>query len=329
MRLLQMLEGVDEKSRKKLRMLKMIIGKDERISWYPSAGNDIRDLFEFSEGQAKYYGMKSIPNLFVHTDYYRDFFDLDKKKVIKEVYPYLYRKDFRRVSDFYDYVNKRHNVVHFFIKDIYKLRLKRRFPVSYDFTPGKYHGSLTNYSPEEILLFEINFASKHGNSKAYLLYFFFENFNFLSEILLKYNVKISHMVKIREGCGLGGCYKSISLAYSLLSVLGVKYLYADWEVHFDPYTDTILYELVRKHGIDAKYYLIKEIHRLKEWSGFSARLFEIIPTNIRMNSFLMANILKRITNHFEIRNASSEDTFVRNPGSEIFSKNIFQPGEIE
>ena len=41
---------------------------------------------------------------------------------------------------------------------------------------------------------------------------------------IKNKIKISHFVKVREGCGFGGNKKSISIAYAFLSNFKTKYL---------------------------------------------------------------------------------------------------------
>ena len=37
-------------------------------------------------------------------------------------------------------------------------------------------------------------------------------------------VKISHLLKVREGCGMGGSRKSISIVHSFIAKLVIKYL---------------------------------------------------------------------------------------------------------
>lgn len=72
-----------------------------------------------------------------------------------------------------------------------------------------------------------------GDIEAHVFYFLFENHNFLDQLILKHQLSVTHLVKVRQGCGFGGCRKCISMLYALLANIGIKYLLIDEEIWFD------------------------------------------------------------------------------------------------
>ena len=44
---------------------------DERVLWYPSAGEDYRDIMEMHEKRRVPHGIELVPNVYCHTDYRR------------------------------------------------------------------------------------------------------------------------------------------------------------------------------------------------------------------------------------------------------------------
>jgi len=106
MKITELLKGRDETSQKRLNELFDSVGDNSKILWYPSAGNDYRDILELSEVKIDEknirgninivtdYGIPA-PYLFIHTDYDTrmvtlkkdELFNDDKTKVIaKEIY---------------------------------------------------------------------------------------------------------------------------------------------------------------------------------------------------------------------------------------------------
>ena len=45
------------------------ISADEKILWYPSSGNDFRDVINFSSLVNRNIEANDLPNLFIHNDY--------------------------------------------------------------------------------------------------------------------------------------------------------------------------------------------------------------------------------------------------------------------
>ena len=68
MNIIQMLRGATPEADQRLLELKDRIGVNPLTSWYPSAGNDYRDLIELSAPKADASVIRELPDLFVHTD---------------------------------------------------------------------------------------------------------------------------------------------------------------------------------------------------------------------------------------------------------------------
>ena len=303
MKILDMLKGENSEAEKKLQALKKRIGGDERLCWYPSAGSDFRDLFEFSFKKGFRYGVTELPNLFVHTDYWGEIakFEVNTPKI----------KDYEIV----DLIGERSRDYNLFppdiafkyknrvtIKDIRRLKLKDNINIHLDLSRGATFRDV-DYSEPEILLMEVEIKTKsYGIINAPVLFMYYENINFLEEFLLKHRVKITHMVKVREGCGCGGCSMSISFVYPFLPYLGVKYLYADWEIHFDPSNHSFYYELLSKYNIPLKYFILKTLKINRNWSDYKAKLFKIIPVEKEMSLREIYKILKSISDEYESYN---------------------------
>jgi hypothetical protein len=113
-----------------------------------------------------------------------------------------------------------------------------------------------------------------GEIDAQVFYFMFENYNFLEELILKNKLAITHFVKVRQGCGFGGCRKCISVFYSLLANAGVKYLLVDGEVHYCQETHA---RLASQFHIMHKNYKLLSIGIPLKWSDYRVRAFKVEP----------------------------------------------------
>jgi hypothetical protein len=136
-----------------------------------------------------------------------------------------------------------------------------------------------------IFLLKIKISSTTlGQIEATVFYFFFENYNFLEELVLKHHLAITHFVKVREGCGFGGCRKSISVFFSMLANVGVRYLLVDNEVHYCPATHD---RVARQNGIKHQNYRVVPIGIPLRWSGFDVRAFRVerLPGELTNRTF--------------------------------------------
>ncbi len=174
--------------------------------WYPSAGKDFIDILYWN--RLRIFGIPE-PDLYIHTDcdsgisfnegeiIYSDKETHISVAKMEEVFLYNQEVDYNVRRDYFSYV------------------------FSADPSP-------------KVTLLEIKIESTIlGTFTKPVLFFHFENYNWFEEFAIKQGLKISHMFKVREGCGFGGNLKSISSIYGLLNFIGCKYLIADQEVHFD------------------------------------------------------------------------------------------------
>ena len=251
------LKGVDARSDNEL---KKIEKQTNNIAWYPSAGLDFRDVLELSNPI-----YKELPDLFIHTDYKPDW-SLEN--------PVFETFNLGPINNEFD------NNFDFIIDDVFELELTEliRYSVNANYV------DFPNDAPRLPKVFLLYVSVNHdGNTISKpVLYFVFENINFLDEILLKFKIKITHFVKVREGCGFGGNRKSISIGYAFIAKLDVKYLFIDNEEHTD-------FELVnrikRRHRVENCSCELNYINSIDSWSGFSVNVFEVVNDN-NLNSIL-------------------------------------------
>jgi len=151
-----------------------------KLLWYPSAGEDFRDLLFTHE---KYeHKMEQMPDLYIHSDYY----PWEQSKFLDNRIVYKDGKTEINVVEISELTFNK--------KDI-SFELDKRVV---DFPEG-------SKASGKVCLLKLTFKSDVlGVFEKYVLYFFFENTNFLKEIIFKNNLKISHLVTIRDGAGLGG-----------------------------------------------------------------------------------------------------------------------------
>jgi hypothetical protein len=256
------LKGVDTLSDNELRKIE---NKTKKIAWYPSAGLDFRDLLELSNPI-----YTETTDLFIHTDYKPDWS--------------LHNDRFANFN--IGQVQNEFNIdVDAIINDVFELELTQ--PINYSVNEN--YVDFPDDAPNTAKVFLLNVKVSHaGNTVSKpVLYFVFENINFLEEILLKYRIKISHFVKVREGCGFGGNRKSISIVYAFIAKLGIKYLFIDNEEHTD-------FELVnrikRRYRVENCSCELNYINSIDNWSGNNVNVFEVESDN-NLNA-----ILKQISN---------------------------------
>jgi len=216
MKIAELLKGKNGTSQKRLNKLFDSLRDNSKILWYPSAGNDYRDILEFSEVEIDEKNIRGrinivtdyripAPNLFIHTDY--------NKKWVKLRRGILYK-------------DRKTEII---AREIYPLSIDPsvKYEINGNFVdfPGN-----APHEPEIYLLdLEIT-SNKLGKIEKPVIYFLFENINFFREVLLKHRINVAYMVKVREGCGFGGNKKSVTNIYPYFSVLKTEYLIADDEI---------------------------------------------------------------------------------------------------
>lgn len=261
----KILRGIDGQSQTQLDNLSKSIGDNPNILWYPSAGNDYRDILELTHERAQFHGITELPDLFIHTDYNQQFLRLTGNA----------HNDFG--------TNVR-------IENRFELQLIQN--VQYNINPEFVDSPDDAPIEPTIYLLDISVTSKIlGEVKKTIIYFLFENINFLDEVILKNNIPISFLVKVREGCGFGGNRKSISVAYAFLSILKTKYLLIDRQVQAD---FKIINQLKTKHNLSPLDYDLLKKGSI-QWSEFNVNVFSTTYGEKELQSEKLNEILNKIS----------------------------------
>lgn len=252
------LKGADKNSNKIFNELISKIGYSKNIAWYPSSGYDFRDLIEVNRTSIE-------PDIFFHTDYNNKWVDLNCGEVFND--------GSTRIT----------------INTINELKFRKK--VGYFVNPKFVDFPDDAHLIPKIYLLNVKIECGFGKIIKPVIYFFMENINFLEEVLLKNKINISHFIKIREGCGFGGNRKSISIVYAFLGLLNVKYLIIDNQESIDK---QLIFEISKKQNLQLKKFKLKNISQrrnISDWSGFSAKVLEVISIN---DDFLNENDLDEI-----------------------------------
>jgi hypothetical protein len=238
----KILKGTDRRSQIKLDKVLEMLGEKPNIAWYPSAGTDFRDLLE-AETRTEI-----SPDIYFHTDYMKDIvisrgtiFD-DRSTLVQ-----IMEINYLRCTDEINY------------------HIDENFAVFAD----------NAYPKPTILLLDVLLTYSGGEIRKPVLYWYFENINFLDEVLIKYHIPISHIVKVREGMGFGGNIKSIAISYAFLSKLKTQYLLIDNRADIDQ----DLIRIIRgKHPEKLKNFKLVNIaqrRNISDWSGYSVTVRRI------------------------------------------------------
>jgi hypothetical protein len=222
------------------------IGEQPNIAWYPSAGLDFRDLMEVNRTQID-------PDVFFHTDYNSNWLQLNCGVVFKDESTSV---SIERITE-----------------------LKFRSKVNYIINPE--YVDFPNDAPQvpKIFLLDVKLESKFGEINKPVIYFFMENINFLDEVLLHFKISLSHLIKVREGCGMGGNRKSISLAYAFLGNLNVQFLLVDNEEHTDK---ELIKTIALKHKIAFRKYELRNAaqrRNIANWSDYAVKVLDVLIFN--------------------------------------------------
>lgn len=238
----KILKGTDKLSQAKFDELIYNIGENPNILWYPSAGDDFRDLIE-AETRTEI-----SPDLYIHTDY--------SKSVV--IVPGTIFNDGATQVEIME-------VSHLTSTDEIK------YYVNPDFIDLPEN---VNAKPS-ILLLDVLVNYSGGTIRKPVLYWYFENVNFLDEVLLKFHIPVSHIVKVREGMAWGGNRKSISIGYAFLSRLNTRYLLIDNRVDID---FELLNNIRDKHQLDLKNFRLINVaqrRNIADWSGYSVTVMGV------------------------------------------------------
>ena len=233
----------------------------QRLLWYPSAGMDFRDVLEMHPRRRALNRVPEAPQLYLHTDYAWD--------VVPEAGAVVHQDDRTTVDviESHDLQFVDGDAIHYHVSDEYVWETRRASPV-----------------PQLRLLRVRVTSNRLGVNLAWVLYASFETFNFLTEVLLKHRLRITHLVKVRDGSDLGGGGRVCgSTLYPLLGALGVRHLLADDHVGPDRRK---LDELCARLGSGprASAFELQVRGGPFAWSQFEVTSFAVVPRDGEMTT---------------------------------------------
>lgn len=183
---------------------------EPRIAWYPSAGDDFRDLLylnpKFSELKPATTAEPETPDLFLHTDYFP--------------WPTSTFLDSRTI-----HLDSRTNVVVRSIEELPKCDIPLDKGIV-DFPQG-------SNATGRVLFLDVQVSSDLlGTYSVPVIYAFVENGAFCAQRILPNNGIISHIVHVRYGGGCGGGGKASGIwLLNVLRSLGCECLVSDGHYH--------------------------------------------------------------------------------------------------
>jgi len=297
MNLLHLLKGNDVKAQERLNELIKQHTNELKLLWYPSAGFDFRDVLRFAMKHDKAnVGVSELPDLFVHTDYTMDRNALEVGELMN---------DERTKIDILQCYELTWNVLFYYsaldaIPDPRMLRRRMntsRIRSSFCHSPEKL--------PTEpiVYLLDVQFQSHVlGTFQRPVVYVVMENMNFLCEILLRYKLTVSHVVKVRDGTGFGGNAMSVANIYPFFSELKTRYLITDEHAQM---VWGFIKHAQRFYNVEPKKWELNEVGIIQDWSGFVTTAFQVdhsdeLLTQEHMNEQLNLIIEETpIRKHFE------------------------------
>jgi len=255
MKIFELLEGCTESENLKFKQfINEINLEKEKILWYPSSGDDFRDIVNFSPLVNNVIESNELPNLFIHNDYDRKSFD--KIENVNRFDSIIFSDDKTTVR----------------ISDKILLRFNLKAKGNYIVREGFVDFYEFRLTITHIYLLKINIkTTSYESIDANLLYFSFENINFF-EFLISNSIKIDFMVKVREGCGMGGNRMSVTQVYFLLSRIYLKYLINDSEIHWN---EDVIEDLIGMSVKIPKPYTLIRLGSFENWSGFNVLINKV------------------------------------------------------
>lgn len=259
MKIFELFEGATESEDIKFNQFLLDhLSGDEKILWYPSSGDDFSDIVNFSSFVNRNIEFNDLPNLFIHNDYDRRSFE---KIISASKFNSIIFRDDNTTVNIDEKIELR-----FSLKARGKYIVREKYVDFYDYK--------FNIPHIYLLKLTIN-TTKFGLINANLLYLSFENIN-LFEFFMSNSIKIDFMVKVREGCGLGGNRMSVTQVYYILSRIGLKYLVNDTEIHWN---EEVIEHLIRTRVKIPKPYKLKQIGTFENWSGFNVFINKLEYSN--------------------------------------------------
>lgn len=275
-----LITGNDSISNQRLQQLRKDQRENMTALWYPSAGIDFRDVLEFS---SKSNSVAILPNIFIHSDYQLFSYNLSAGTVVRH-YP-----EGAFIADS-DNLPEGRPIAEVTIEACYDLSLTSIYSSCYNINHQYIEYPANTAANPIIKLLDLSLYKDGRKQDATVLYFGFENINFLNNILIQHRITIPYILKVREGCGFGGGRKSITIAFGLLSYLKTRFIISDDEGDCDYH---LWQKINDQHGGTSKSYTLQKISNIKPlWSTLNVRIFQIKWEEQLLTTELLSKNLK-------------------------------------
>ena len=231
---------------------KQRMGQDASVLWYPSSGDDFRDLIHTNPGLwgdgADRTGMEVFPDVFIHTDYHPHALNQELPRSCFQRRPAPWPREQQGElsldddeAPFLDLGPSPHNPV--LIHDdgrtrvgvtrLVPLVLSGNIKLHHYSTHGQNSGN--NWLAGNAAFMELAVHSNSlGSFTRYVLYLFCDNCSFFNEFVLGRGLKISHLVHFCDGAAYGGGWVRMDFLYRYLGFMGMKYLITEYSFPTGP-----------------------------------------------------------------------------------------------
>lgn len=220
---------------------------EPRVAWYPSAGEDFRDLLYLNNSFSNLKPPKTLeppcPNFFLHSDYFpwSNSKFLDSKIIYSDTRTYVRLKS---------------------IEELPRCIIPLNDQIV-DFPKG-------SHATGRVLFLEVDVDSEQlGTFSAPVIYAFVENGAFCAEKVLPNNGKFSHIIHIRYGGGCGGGGKSSGIwLLNVLQRLECECFVTDSHYHMQSGDEATYekYPILKEQGSRPLLEPVREISS-QSWSG--------------------------------------------------------------
>lgn len=220
------------------------------LAWYPSAGDDYRDILETSKGRLAFHGFEHAPDVLIHTDPTTDFSKVCAPHVL--------------------YQGTRTTVTATSVERIFIPQPDRQED---DCHKEDERGSVIT------VLDVMVWSDVLGLVNATVVHLPRSNYEFFNEFVVQGGIRFRTLIKVRLGCGFGLCNRCICAVYPWLYWAGCRQVLADGEVH--PSHARLMdveREINRYHPRDVRPNFRARPARLGEpttWSGFEVHAYRL------------------------------------------------------
>lgn len=270
-------------------------------AWYPSAGDDYRDLLELASPRREANGLEIPVHLFVHTC-------IDPRP--RDHSHVWYQDTFTQVCS----VRSASFTLHPDVARTVGLRDAWFLPTD---DPG----------PRRAHLLEVDVSSNRvGRFRAWLLYLELPNYDFFVRFVIERGLRFSTYIQACQGLGMGGCSLGTVYLTPWLAWAGCREMICDGELHGSAASRDRVFAAFRAAGapLDPPSFRVRHHGRSLRWSDYPADAATLTPEPpIRPLGRALAAARVRLT-HPRSRWRSIDDDFVRNPSSHGADRPMFR-----